>query len=145
MAKFKARRVNVFSTNKLLWVLAACAFLCIWFMSLLSDSSNSQNHNVINPIQNIKIIERVDPLTSILKEGEELYLKEADGQIKRINEVIRIEDGIKIPQAILDSFQKVETIQIESVGQGNFKLPADIEEINKNIIDCMNSPPNSPN
>jgi len=90
--------------------------------------------NNINPIQNFKLIERVDPLTTILKQGDELFIKDANGQVKRIKE-IKVEDGFKIPQAIFEQINKLETIKHEQMANPNFKCPIDVQEMNKNLIE----------
>lgn len=140
MAKFKASRASVFKTNKLLCLFVLCALFCICIISLFSDNFVSEDRNIISSTQNIKIIERIDPLTSMLKEGEEIYIKEANGHITKINEVIRMEDGIKIPKAIIDGFHKFDNIRLEKTTNANLKCPVNAQEIGKNIMDCMMNP-----
>ena len=93
--------------------------------------------------QNTKNIEHVDPLTSVLKEGNELYIKEPNGQITKINSVVRVEDGIKIPQNILDKFEKIEdVIDIDMFGKNSNQVKVHnlpVENINfvENIDEAM--------
>ena len=110
MATFRAKKVNTIGVNKLLCALVACIVLCVSVISMFPDLLTVENHKLATSPENIKVIERVDPLTSVLKEGNELYIKEANGHIKKINEVIRVDDGIKIPQEILEGFEKMENM-----------------------------------
>lgn len=116
----------------------ACSILSIFIISMFKDAFTSNTHNVIHPSQNIKVIETVEPITAILKDGEEIYIKEPNGQLKKINEFIRMEDGIKIPKTIIDRFPKIENIKVEQIGNTNFKCPVNSKDVNTNIVGCIN-------
>ena len=91
--------------------------------------------NVVRPTQNLRLIDQGDSMVSLLKEGEELFIKESNGQFKKINEVIRMEDGITIPKAIFEEIRKVNNIKIEQIGN-NLKAHIDIDELNKELLNC---------
>lgn len=137
MAKFKARKVNVVKTNRLLCALVAFVVLCITIVSIFSDSLIAIRPNRVRPSQNIKVIDGADNRAPMLKEGQELFIKESNGQIKKISEVITMEDGIKIPKSILDEMGKVSNIKVEQVGN-NLKALIDFKEINDEYKGCFN-------
>lgn len=101
---------------------------------MISEVLSAAPQNSLSPVQNFKLIERVDPLTTILKQGDELFIKDASGQVKRIKE-IKVEDGFKIPQAIFEQINKLESIKLEQMANPNFKCPIDVQEMNKNLIE----------
>ena len=103
-------------------------------MGMISDLLSVSPQNSVNPVQSFNLVERVDPLSSMLKQGEEIFIKEANGQIKRIKE-IKIEDGFKIPQAIIEQINKLESINLEQMNNPNFKCPIDVQEMNKNLVE----------
>mmetsp|Transcript_13154 Transcript_13154/g.15227 ORF Transcript_13154/g.15227 Transcript_13154/m.15227 type:complete len:136 (+) Transcript_13154:30-437(+) len=135
MATSKARKLDILNSNKLLFVLVGCLIVCIWIVGLFSDSLIVETKNGVNSKQNIKLADNVDPLISILHEGDEIFIKEANGQIKKINEIIRVEDGNKISQAFLNSLSKMENLKFEKVENNDFKYPINFQEINRNIMD----------
>ena len=134
MASFKAGKFEILSSKELLFVLTICLVISIWLTGMMSDLLSFSPQNSINPVQNFNLIERVDPLSAMLKQGEELFIKEANGQIKRIKE-IKLEDGFKIPQAVIDQINKLEGIRLEQMVNPNFKCPIDIQEMKKNLFD----------
>lgn len=140
MAKFKARKVsfiNVIKTNWLLIVFIAFAVMCMSIISMFSEHLTAIRPNRVRPAQNIKVIDGIDNRAPMLKEGQELFIKESNGQIKKINEVITMEDGIKIPKSILDEMGKVSNIKVEQVGN-NLKAMIDFKELNEGFIGCFN-------
>jgi hypothetical protein len=77
-------------------------------------------------------------MSSLLKEGDELYIKESNGKVRKIDEVISLEDGIKIPKAIFDEFGKVNAIKLKQHGM-NIKGNVNFKEINKELMDCLSN------
>jgi hypothetical protein len=70
----------------------------------------------------------------MLKEGEELYIKESNGNIKRVNEVIRLQDGTMIPKAILDGIHKIDTIKFGGQNQNDLSNNHGVDDLSQNII-----------
>lgn len=126
-----------FDKTKLCCLMVACSILSIFIISMFKDAFTSSSHNVVHPSQNINVIETMEPITSILKDGEEIYIKEPNGQLKKVNEFIRMEDGIKIPKTIIEKFPKIENIKLEQVGNTNFKCPVNSKDVNTNIVGCI--------
>jgi len=86
------------------------------------------------PTQNIKIIEQEDSKDPILKEGEELFIKMSNGQFRKIDEVVRVDDNqiiksvpsqnnvchkLQVPDRIAQEVGKI-------IEQHNGVLPRDI-------------------
>lgn len=134
MASFKTGKLEVFKSNKILLVLGITLVVCVWLVGMVLEVLSVVPQNNVTAIQNFKLIDGIDPLTAILKQGDELLIKDTNGQFKRIKE-IKIEDGFKIPQAIFEQINKLESIKLEQMSNPNFKCPIDVQEMNKNLIE----------
>lgn len=86
-----------------------------------------------NPVQNFKLLDRADPFLAILKEGEEMFIKDVNGNIKKVKE-IKMEEGVKIPQAIIDQINMLEKLKVEHNSNPDTKCQADLQETSKNLI-----------
>lgn len=89
-----------------------------------------------NQIQNFKLLDRADPFSAILKEGEEMFIKDANGNIKKVME-IKMEEGVKIPQAIIDQINMLEKLKVDHNSNPDSKCQADTQEVNKNLINQL--------
>jgi len=112
---------------------------------MFSESLVSHNLNTVQSIQNIKVIDHMNSLSPMLKEGEELYIKESNGNIKRVNEVIRLQDGTMIPKAILDGIHKIDTIKFGGQNQNDLSNNHGVDDLSQNIINWINLPQGSSN
>ena len=105
-------------------------------MGAISSLFTVNNPVGFNPMQNFKMLERADPLAAILKEGEELFIKDINGQIKRVKE-IKMEEGVKIPQAIIDQINMLEKMKLDSNPNPDFKCQAEPQEVDMNLINHL--------
>jgi hypothetical protein len=138
MAKFKARKVKLVKTNSVVCALITLAVVIIGIISIFSESLSTISPNKVRSSQSIKLIEQIDSMSSLLKEGDELYIKESNGKVRKIDELISLEDGIKIPKAIFDEFGKVNAIKLKQHGK-NIKGNVNFKEINKELMDCLSN------
>jgi hypothetical protein len=138
MAKFKARKEKLVKTNNVLCALITFAVVVISIISIFSESLSTISPNKVRSSQSIKLIEQIDSMSALLKEGDELYIKESNGKVRKIDEVISLEDGIKIPKSIFDEFGKVNTIKLKQHGN-NIKAKVNFKEINKELMNCLSN------
>jgi hypothetical protein len=138
MAKFKARKEKLVKTNNVVCALITLAVVIISIISIFSESLSTISPNKVRSSQSIKLIEQIDSMSSLLKEGDELYIKESNGKVRKIDELISLEDGIRIPKSIFDEFGKVNTIKLKQHGN-NMKGKVNFKEINKELMDCLSN------
>lgn len=89
--------------------------------------------------QNIKLIDPVNSINSLLKEGEEVYIvKDSNRKFKKTDELVLIQEGIKPKKSIFDEYGKVNSIRLEQVGN-NIKAHAEFKEISQELLDWLNN------
>ena len=71
-------------------------------------------------------------MNSLLKEGEELFIKMSNGQFKRINEVIKVDNTITYPK-----INELPNFKFRTQRQF-FNQKIDLNSINKEFANCLN-------
>ena len=86
----------------------------------------------MRPTQSLKVIDQGDSMNSLLKEGEELFIKMSNGQFKRINEVIKVDNTITYPK-----INELPNFKFRTQRQF-FNQKIDLNSINKEFANCLN-------
>jgi len=75
-------------------------------------------------------------MNSLLKDGEELFIKMQNGQFKKVNEVINTDNALVQPR--IKELEKTNNIKFNYQGNNhNFNL----DEINRELMNCLNQGP----